>query len=171
MNKMNNKEKMNNMERINSDINLQGNKIEVHIVPGIKTFKVKYTPYTYHIRHCLNCLSTWVVYYLECVSCVEGYVGSTEQTVFDRIINGHFRSFMTIHVNSLADFDKNEYVSSPLLQHITLHCQNSNCGRRIHKFKVIILERVVEDIPTINPYHIDYVRKARGVMKIREQYW
>ena len=30
---------------------------------------------------------------------------------------------------------------------------------------------MVEDIPTTNPYHIDYIRKARGVLKIREQYW
>ena len=115
-------------------------------------------------------------------NCGAMYIGSCETTAYQRIINGHINTLLNSLDKNIEQIDKDKYTQSPLLKHAKIRCpihnrksninNNSNSINRksfAHNFSAIIIERVLDYLPTTNPFHIQYIAKARARLNLRER--
>ena len=143
----------------------------------LKKYYCKHTGYENNVLCQLNCQSTWIIYALICTDCNAIYIGSSETSGYQRIINGRINTLLQSLNKNICQIDKNKYTQSPLLKHAKFRCQininnKDNTKRKLfaHGFKVVLIERVVDHLPTTNPFHIQYIAKARARLNLRERF-
>ena len=151
----------------------------------LRDYLCHHTGYTNKILCNLNCQSTWIIYGLICNDCGAMYIGSSETSAYQRIMNGHINTLLKTSELNIDQINKDKFSQSPLLKHAKIRCpihnQNNSCNNNnsksnpiprksfAHNFTAVIIERILDYLPTSNPFHIQYVAKARARLNLRER--
>ena len=98
-------------------------------------YHCKHTGYAYNILCRLNCHSIWIIYALICSDCNAIYIGSSETSAYQRIMNVHINTQLNSLHKSINQIDKNKFTQSPLLKHAKFRYEpknniNHNCERK-----------------------------------------